>query len=362
MAHPGLQTSHWLPLLSACQWLFASSTKLVTGVNHKAKQARTNQCTVIPPFLSFWGAHTRVVKLVLIELGKGKGYLLTWRSAVPSHHCYRIAHLTLPRAANSLNPLRSSRCWTWPWWLTTSRLTLSSVLYAECLDTPTADIKLQPTLAGGWLYLTWHIWSETSLGSWLHGSSLDGVMRLWRFNSPRFVNVIMLQILIHFRSGALRCADDICLFVTGASLSHLVSPGVGKPLTDTLSWTYPEAEHTFLLPIPLSCSWINLQCLSLNCRRQRLLGIPQISPSLLPILNFNRLLIYLSVMLAVILDGLSWSPPAGKRLLPMDLPSKQASAHFPSTISSEPGWSGPTTSFCTSPGVRIVLQKHYLNR
>lgn len=166
---------------------------------------------------------------------------------------------------------------------------------------------------------------------------LDGVMRLWRFNSPGFVNVIMLQILIHFRSGALRCADDSCLFVTGASLGHLVSPGVGKPLTDTLSWTYPGAEHTFLLPTPLSCSCINLQCLSLNCRRQRLLEIPQISPSLLPILNFNRLLIYLSVTLAVILDGLSWSPCAGKRLLPMDLPSKQASAHFPSTTSSEPG-------------------------
>lgn len=46
------------------------------GVNHKAKQAGTNQCTVIPPFLSFWGAHTRVVKLVLSEGRERDIYLL----------------------------------------------------------------------------------------------------------------------------------------------------------------------------------------------------------------------------------------------------------------------------------------------
>lgn len=36
------------------------------GVNRKAKQAGTNQCTVIPPFLSLWRAYTKVVQLVLM--------------------------------------------------------------------------------------------------------------------------------------------------------------------------------------------------------------------------------------------------------------------------------------------------------
>lgn len=54
-------------------------------------------------------------------------------------------------------------------------------------------------------------------------------MRLWRFNSPG-----LLQVLICFRAGALGCAEDSYLFVTGASSGHPASPGAGEALTDLL--------------------------------------------------------------------------------------------------------------------------------
>lgn len=60
-------------------------------------------------------------------------------------------------------------------------------------------------------------------------------MRHWRFNSPGFLNISILQILIHFRAGALRCAEDGCLFGTGASSGHPTCPGGGEALTDSLS-------------------------------------------------------------------------------------------------------------------------------
>lgn len=60
-------------------------------------------------------------------------------------------------------------------------------------------------------------------------------MRLWALNSPGFLNIILLQILIPFGAGGLRCEKDSCLFVAGASSGHPASPGVGEAWADPLS-------------------------------------------------------------------------------------------------------------------------------